>query len=283
MIPQDFIQQLLDRTDIVAVVERYVPLKKAGANYQARCPFHNEKSPSFSVSPTKQFYHCFGCGAHGTAISFLMEHAGFSFVEAVKELAGQVGLPVPDDGAHRAPEEETRRDKLYERMEVAGHHYRQALKTAEPAIAYLKKRSVTGETAARFALGYAADDWQPLATAFSDYQDPLLVEAGLVIANEGKRYDRFRDRIMFPIRNERGKVIAFGGRVMGSGEPKYLNSPETPLFHKGRELYGLHEHRRAIQGENRVLVVEGYMDVVMLDQHGVQNAVPRHPPASAGR
>ena len=273
MIPQDFIQQLLDRTDIVAVVERYVPLKKAGANYQARCPFHNEKSPSFSVSPTKQFYHCFGCGAHGTAISFLMEHAGYSFVEAVKELAGQVGLQVPDDGSQRAPEEETRRDKLYERMEVAGRHYRQALKSAEPAIAYLKKRGVTGETAARFALGYAADDWQPLAAAFADYPDTLLVEAGLVIANEGKRYDRFRDRIMFPISNERGRVIAFGGRVMGTGEPKYLNSPETPLFHKGRELYGLFEHRRAIQGENRVLVVEGYMDVVMLDQHGIQNAV----------
>ncbi len=273
MIPQDFIQQLLDRTDIVAVVERYVPLKKAGANYQSRCPFHNEKSPSFSVSPTKQFYHCFGCGAHGTAITFLMEHAGYSFVEAVKDLAGQVGLQVPDDGAKRAPEEESRRDQLYERMEVAGRHYRQALKSAEPAIDYLKKRGVTGETAARFALGYAADDWQPLAAAFADYQDPLLVEAGLVIANEGKRYDRFRDRVMFPIRNERGRIIAFGGRVMGQGEPKYLNSPETPLFHKGRELYGMHEHRRAIQGENRVVVVEGYMDVVMLDQYGVQNAV----------
>ena len=273
MIPQEFIQQLLDRTDIVAVVERYVPLRKAGANYQARCPFHNEKSPSFSVSPTKQFYHCFGCGAHGTAISFLMEHAGYSFIEAVKELAGQVGLQVPDDGASRAPEADTRRDKLYERMEVAGRHYRQALKTAEPAIAYLKQRGLTGETAARFALGYAEDGWQALAAAFADYQDPLLVEAGLVIANEGKRYDRFRDRVMFPIRNERGKLIAFGGRVMGQGEPKYLNSPETPLFHKGRELYGLFEHRRTIQGENRVVVVEGYMDVVMLDQHGVQNAV----------
>jgi len=217
MIPQDFIQQLLDRTDIVAVVERYVPLKKAGANYQARCPFHNEKSPSFSVSPTKQFYHCFGCGAHGTAISFLMEHAGYSFVEAVKELAGQVGLQVPDDGSHRVPEEETRRDKLYERMEVASRHYRQALKTAESAIAYLKKRGVTGETAARFALGYAAADWQPLATAFADYQDPLLVEAGLIIANEGKRYDRFRDRVMFPILDGRGNVIGFGGRVIGEG------------------------------------------------------------------
>jgi DNA primase len=273
MIPQDFIQQVLDRTDIVALVERYVPLKKAGANYQARCPFHNEKSPSFSVSPTKQFYHCFGCGAHGTAITFLMEHAGYSFIDAIKELAGQVGLQVPDDGKHVAPEEESRRDKLYERMEIAARHFRQALKTHEPAIAYLKQRGLTGESAARFALGVATDEWQPLASAFADYQDALLVEVGLVISNEGKRYDRFRDRVMFPIRNERGQVIAFGGRIMQKGEPKYLNSPETPLFHKGRELYGLFEHRRAIQGEDRVLVVEGYMDVVMLDQHGVDNAV----------
>jgi DNA primase len=273
MIPQDFIQQLLDRTDIVALVERYVPLKKAGANYQARCPFHNEKSPSFSVSPTKQFYHCFGCGAHGTAITFLMEHAGYSFIDAIKELASQVGMQVPDDGKRVAPEEESRRDKLYECMDVAARHYRQALKTHEPAIAYLKQRGLTGESAARFALGLANDEWQPLASAFADYQDTLLVEAGLVISNEGKRYDRFRDRVMFPIRNERGQVIAFGGRIMQKGEPKYLNSPETPLFHKGRELYGLFEHRRAIQGEDRVLVVEGYMDVVMLDQHGVDNAV----------
>jgi DNA primase len=273
MIPQDFIQQVLDRTDIVALVERYVPLKKAGANYQARCPFHKEKSPSFSVSPTKQFYHCFGCGAHGTAITFLMEHAGYSFIDAIKDLAGQVGLQVPDDGKRVAPEEESRRDKLFERMEFAARHYRQALKTHEPAIAYLKQRGLTGESAARFALGVANDEWQPLATAFTDYQDALLVEVGLVISNEGKRYDRFRDRVMFPIRNERGQVIAFGGRIMQKGEPKYLNSPETPLFHKGRELYGLFEHRRAIQGEDQVLVVEGYMDVVMLDQHGVDNAV----------
>ncbi len=273
MIPQDFIQQLLDRTDIVALVERYVPLKKAGANYQARCPFHNEKSPSFSVSPTKQFYHCFGCGAHGTAITFLMEHAGYSFIDAVRELASQVGMQVPDDGKRVAPEEESRRDKLYEVMDVAARHYRQALKTHEPAIAYLKQRGLTGESAARFALGVANDEWQPLAAVFADYQDALLVEAGLVISNEGKRYDRFRDRVMFPIRNERGQVIAFGGRIMQKGEPKYLNSPETPLFHKGRELYGLFEHRRAIQGEDRVLVVEGYMDVVMLDQYGVDNAV----------
>jgi DNA primase len=273
MIPQDFIQQVLDRTDIVALVERYVPLKKAGANYQARCPFHNEKSPSFSVSPSKQFYHCFGCGAHGTAITFLMEHAGYSFIEAVKELAAQAGMQVPDDGKRVAPEEENRRDKLYECMDAAARHYRQTLKTHEAAIAYLKQRGLTGESAARFALGVANDEWQPLAGVFADYQDALLVEAGLVISNEGKRYDRFRDRVIFPIRNERGQVIAFGGRIMQKGEPKYLNSPETPLFHKGRELYGLFEHRRAIQGEDQVLVVEGYMDVVMLDQYGVDNAV----------
>jgi DNA primase len=273
MIPQDFIHQLLDRTDIVAVVERYVPLKKAGANWQARCPFHNEKSPSFTVSQSKQFYHCFGCGAHGTAISFLMEHAGYSFIEAVKELASQAGMVVPEDGNRRPPEEETRRQHLFERMETAQGYYKQTLKTSPRAIDYLRQRGVNGETAARFGLGYVADDWRCLAEAVGDYDDPLLVEAGLVISHEGKRYDRFRDRIMFPIRNERGQVIAFGGRVLDKGEPKYLNSPETPLFHKGRELYGLFEHRRAIQEAGRVIVVEGYMDVVMLDQHGVNNAV----------
>ena len=272
MIPQDFIHLLLDRVDIVEVVERYVPLKKKGANYQACCPFHNEKTPSFTVSPTKQFYHCFGCGAHGTAISFLMEHAGLDFPEAVRDLAARVGLTVPDDGQGRKPED-GRRDAQGTAMENAARFYREQLKTSDKAIAYLRGRGLTGETAARFALGYAPDEWQGLARAGGDYQDEVLEEVGLVIAGEGKRYDRFRDRVMFPIRNERGRIIAFGGRVMASGEPKYLNSPETPLFHKGRELYGLHEHRRAIQGENRVLVVEGYMDVVMLDQQGVQNAV----------
>ncbi len=273
MIPQDFIQQVLDRSDIVAVIERYVPLKKAGANYQARCPFHNEKTPSFTVSPSKQFYHCFGCGAHGTAITFLMEHAGYGFVDAVKELAGQAGLQVPDDGMRRSPDVESRRDQLFQCMEVAARHYRQALRNADHAIAYLKRRGLSGETAARFGLGYAADDWRGLAQAFARYDDPLLVEAGLVIEHTDKRYDRFRDRVMFPIRDERGRVIAFGGRVLGQGEPKYLNSPETPLYHKGRELYGLYEHRRAIQRDDRVVVVEGYMDVVMLDQHGFDHAV----------
>jgi hypothetical protein len=230
MIPQDFIQQLLDRTDIVALVERYVPLKKAGANYQARCPFHNEKTPSFSVSPSKQFYHCFGCGAHGTAITFLMEHAGYSFIDAVKELAGQVGMPVPDDGKRVAPEEDNPPRKAVRAHGSGRAPLPPGPESAEPAIAYLKKRGVTGETAARFALGYAADDWQPLAAAFADYQDPLLVEAGLVISNEGKRYDRFRDRVMFPIRNERGQVIAFGGRVMaGRAEiPQLAGDPPVP-------------------------------------------------------
>lgn len=273
MIPQDFIQTLLDRTDIVDVIERYIPLRKAGANYQARCPFHNEKTPSFTVSPSKQFYHCFGCGAHGTAITFLMEHAGMGFVDAVKELAARVGMQVPD-ASDAQVEQEHHRDGLYEVMARAEQYYRETLRASPPAVDYLKGRGLTGQTAARFGLGYAPDDWQPLARVFADYRDPLLEEAGLVVSGEGgKRYDRFRGRVMFPIRNERGRVIAFGGRVLGSGEPKYLNSPETALFSKGRELYGLYEHRRAIQQASEVLVVEGYMDVVMLSQHGVDNAV----------
>ncbi|MEW6676624.1 MAG: DNA primase [Pseudomonadota bacterium] len=270
-IPEDFIQQVLDRTDIVAVVERYVPLKKAGINYQARCPFHNEKTPSFTVSPTKQFYHCFGCGAHGTAISFLMEHAGYGFIDAVKELAGQAGMQLPVDDQYD-PEADGQRNRILAHLDAANRHYRQALKNHPPAVDYLKGRGLSGETAARFGLGYAAER-QALKAAMGDYDDPALEEAGLVLVNEGRRYDRFRDRVMFPIRNERGQVIGFGGRVMGQGEPKYLNSPETPVFHKGRELYGLHEHRRAIQQADQVIVVEGYMDVVMLDQHGVDNAV----------
>ncbi len=273
MIPQDFIQTLLDRTDIVDVIERYVPLRKAGANYLARCPFHSEKTPSFTVSPTKQFYHCFGCGAHGTAITFLMEHAGMGFVDAVKELASRVGMQVPD-ASDAQVEAEHHRDGLYEVLARAEQYYRETLKTSPAAIDYLKGRGLSGQSAARFGLGYAPDAWQPLAGVFADYRDALLEEAGLVINGEGgKRYDRFRGRVMFPIRNEQGRVIAFGGRVLGSGEPKYLNSPETPLFSKGRELYGLHENRRAIQQAGEVLVVEGYMDVVMLSQHGVDNAV----------
>ena len=272
MIPQDFIHLLLDRTDIVEVIDRHVPLKKKGANYTACCPFHNEKTPSFTVSPAKQFYHCFGCGAHGTAITFLMQHAGYGFVDAVRELAGRVGLTVPDDG-HVARPEDSRRDALFECMEAASRFYRAQLKASATAIEYLKRRGLNGEAAARFGLGHAPDDWQGLTRAVPDYNDSALEEAGLVIAGEGRRYDRFRDRIMFPIRNERGRVVAFGGRVLGAGEPKYLNSPETPLFHKSRELYGLFENRRAIQAAGRAIVVEGYMDVVMLAQHGVENAL----------
>ena len=272
MIPQDFIHQLLDRVDIVEVIDRYVPLKKKGANYMACCPFHGEKTPSFTVSPSKQFYHCFGCGAHGTAISFLMEHAGMGFVESVKELAERNGMTVPDDGQAARPED-GRRDRLVEVMEAAAQFYKNQLKTSAKAVDYLKGRGLEGKTAAAFGLGYALDEWQGLTAAVADYQDSALEEAGLVIVNEGKRYDRFRDRVMFPIRSERGRVIAFGGRVIGQGEPKYLNSPETPLFHKGRELYGLFENRRGIQQAGRAVVVEGYMDVVMLAQHGVNNAL----------
>ena len=273
MIPQDFIQTLLSRVDIVEVIDSRVPLKKAGANYQACCPFHNEKSPSFTVSPTKQFYHCFGCGAHGTAVGFLMEYAGLGYVDAIKELAATVGMRVPE-GAPANPERVKQAASLVEIMQRAAQLYRQQLKQASHAIDYLKKRGVTGEIAARFGLGYAPTGWQNLQAVFDNYADPALAEAGLVIANDaGQRYDRFRDRIMFPIVGQRGDVIGFGGRVLDAGEPKYLNSPETPLFQKGNELYGLFQARRAIRDAGRVIVVEGYMDVVALAQHGVGYAV----------
>jgi DNA primase len=276
LIPKSFIQDLLNRLDIVDVVERHVPLKKAGANYVACCPFHNEKSPSFTVSQSKQFYHCFGCGAHGTAIGFVMEHVGLGFVEAVEELARGAGMEVPHE---RQAAGETYRQKvapdLYEVMQTATRFYREQLKQSPRAIDYLKRRGLSGEIAARFGIGYAPEGWQGLAAAFPDYQSDTLSETGLVIVNEEdhKRYDRFRDRIMFPIVNVRGQVIGFGGRVLDKGEPKYLNSPETPLFEKGRELYGLFQAQKAIRGTQRVLVVEGYMDVVALAQLGVEYAV----------
>ena len=274
MIPKNFIQDLLNRLDIVDVVERYVPLKKAGANYVACCPFHNEKSPSFTVSQTKQFYHCFGCGAHGTAIGFVMEHAGFGYVDAIEELARSVGLEVPNERPAAGEVYQKIAPDLYEVMQTATRYYREQLKLSQRAIDYLKQRGLSGEIAAKFGIGYAPDGWQNLAAAFSDYQSNTLSETGLVIVgDEGKRYDRFRDRIMFPIINVRGQVIGFGGRVLDKGEPKYLNSPETPLFEKGRELYGLPQAQKAIRAEQRVLVGEGYMDVVALAQHGVEYAV----------
>ena len=275
MIPKNFIQDLLNRLDIVDVVERYVPLKKAGANFVACCPFHNEKSPSFTVSQTKQFYHCFGCGAHGTAIGFVMEHAGLGYVDAIEELARGVGLEVPHERPAAGEAYQKIAPDLYEVMQNATRYYREQLKLSQRAIDYLKQRGLSGEIAAKFGIGYAPDGWQNLAAAFPNYQDATLNETGLVIANDEdhKRYDRFRDRIMFPIINVRGQVIGFGGRVLDKGEPKYLNSPETPLFEKGRELYGLFQAQKSIRAGQRVLVVEGYMDVVALAQHGVEYAV----------
>ena len=274
MIPKNFIQDLLNRLDIVDVVERYVPLKKAGANFVACCPFHNEKTPSFTVSQTKQFYHCFGCGAHGTAIGFVMEHVGLGYVDAIEELARSVGLEVPHERPAAGAEYTKVAPDLYEVMQTAMRYYREQLKLSQRAIDYLKQRGLSGEIAAKYGIGYAPDGWQNLAAAFPDYQDDMLVETGLVITgDEEKRYDRFRDRIMFPIVNVRSQVLGFGGRVLDKGEPKYLNSPETPLFEKGRELYGLYQAQKAIRAGQRVLVVEGYMDVVVLAQHGVEYAV----------
>ncbi|NDB10468.1 MAG: DNA primase, partial [Betaproteobacteria bacterium] len=288
MIPQAFIQELLDRTDIVEVVSAHLRLKKAGANYSGLCPFHGEKTPSFTVSPSKQFYHCFGCGAHGSAIGFLMEHVGMGYVEAIESLAQQQGLTVPRERDGQPKEAIDERKALLESMTKAANFYRERLKGADRAIQYLRLRGLDGRSAARFALGYAPSGWHALEACFAEYRSPLLVTAGLVIERsadaeaaeqpQGKRdqrecWDRFRDRIMFPIRNPRGQVIGFGGRVIDQGEPKYLNSPETPLFSKGRELYGLFESRDGLRRENQVLVVEGYMDVVMLAHHGVDFAV----------
>ncbi|MFA7670106.1 MAG: DNA primase [Burkholderiaceae bacterium] len=279
MIPESFIQDLLARVDVVDVVGRYVQLRKGGANLLGLCPFHNEKTPSFTVSPTKQFYHCFGCGAHGTAITFLTQHTGASFPEAIRTLAGTVGMVVPE--AQRSPRQrqldQQRKQEISRHeqvLETARRHYLNGLKRSPQAIDYLKSRGLSGEIAARFGLGWSGTDRRGLTAVFADYEDHMLVECGLVIeAEDGRRYDRFRERIMFPIHNARGKLVGFGGRIIGKGEPKYLNSPETPLFSKGRELYGLWESRAGIRREACVLVVEGYMDVVGLAQHGMDNAV----------
>ncbi len=275
MIPEQFIQELLNRVDVVDVVDKSVPLKKAGANYSACCPFHNEKSPSFTVSPTKQFYHCFGCGAHGTAISFLMEYAGLSFVESIHELAKQVGMIVPQEKDTPGKPPKKLMLGLQDSLQKAANYYKAELKKSERAIEYLKGRGLSGQVAAQFQVGYAPAGWQNLQSVFSDYDNENLTTAGLVVKNEqGKRYDRFRDRIMFPIHNQKGEVIGFGGRVINAEDtPKYYNSPETPLFQKSHELYGLFIARRAIRDAGRVLVVEGYMDVVALAQFDIHYAV----------
>ena len=274
MIPDSFKRDLLNRVDIVDIIQRHLQLKKAGANFSACCPFHNEKSPSFTVSPSKQFYHCFGCGAHGDAIGFLMEYSGLGYIEAIKELAAGAGMTMPEFEPRFAKKKDDDAPDLYDLMQRATQFYREQLKSSPRAIEYLKGRGLSGQVAARFGIGYAPDGWQNLQAVFPKYDDKNLKEVGLVIENDaGKRYDRFRDRIMFPIVNQRGFVIGFGGRVIGTGEPKYLNSPETPLFEKGRELYGLPQARQAIRDAGRVLVVEGYMDVVALAQHGVEYAV----------
>ena len=284
LIPQSFIADLLNRVDIVDVVGQHVKLKKAGANYQGLCPFHSEKSPSFSVSPTKQFYHCFGCGAHGSAISFLMEYSGLGYVDAIEDLARSAGLDVPRE--ERTANDVARQQQamaLSEVMSSAAEWYRQQLKGNTRAVEYLKGRGLTGEIAKRYSLGYAPDGWQGLEAVFGPYTNDdvakTLIEGGLMIQGEQaegaplKRYDRFRDRVMFPIRNPKGQTIGFGGRILDQGEPKYLNSPETPLFSKGNTLYGLFEARQAIRAQEYVLVCEGYMDVVALAQLGFPNAV----------
>ncbi|MEW8554597.1 MAG: DNA primase [Candidatus Thiodiazotropha sp.] len=274
-IPEQFIDDLLNRVDVVDVINRRVPLKKAGRDYQARCPFHDEKTPSFTVSPQKQFYHCFGCGAHGSAIGFLMEYDNLGFVEAVEELAQDAGLEVPREaGPDRGPDLRP----LYELMEEADRFYRHQLKhhpDAKQAVDYLKARGLSGEIAAAFAIGYAPPGWDNLLGSLGRDKTTLtrLDECGLTHEGEGKGYDRFRNRIIFPIRDRRGRTIGFGGRTIGEEKPKYLNSPETPLFHKGRELYGLYEAQKANHKIARLLVVEGYMDVVALAQHDILNAV----------
>jgi len=273
LIPQDFIDDLVARADIVEVIGRRVQLKKAGREFKACCPFHDEKTPSFTVSPSKGFYHCFGCGAHGTAIGFLMEFDHLSFVEAIESLASTMGVDVPRDESDRPAR---RYDDLFELLSSVERFWQRGLRDNPAAVDYLRKRGIDGATAKRFGLGYAADAWSTVLDKFGTSQQAIerLLAAGLIIRRDnGGHYDRFRDRVMFPIRDVRGRCIGFGGRAMGDGEPKYLNSPETVLFHKGRELYGLHEARQALRQIERFVVVEGYMDVVALARHGIDFAV----------
>ncbi len=280
-IPQAFLDDLLNRVDIVEVIDRRVKLKKSGKNYTARCPFHDEKTPSFSVNPEKQFYYCFGCGAGGNAIGFVMDYDNVDFPQAVETLAGSVGLEVPREPGRGGPGQAGREESnkaLYALMEQVAHYYRQQLRShpeAGRAVAYLKGRGLTGAIARNFDLGFAPPGWDNLLSALggSEAQQVLLQKTGMLVQNEaGRVYDRFRDRVMFPIRDQRGRVVAFGGRVLGDDKPKYLNSPETEIFHKGRELYGLYQARQANRHLERILVVEGYMDVIALAQHGIENA-----------
>ncbi len=273
LIPQDFINDLIDRADIAEVVGRRVQLKKAGREFKACCPFHDEKTPSFTVSPGKGFYHCFGCGAHGTAIGFLMEFDHMNFVEAVENLASSMGVEVPRSESDKPAR---RYDELFSLMDSVARHWQSAMKDSPASVEYLKKRGIDGATAKRFGIGYAPDGWSNVLDKFGKSTEATerLLATGLIIRKDnGQHYDRFRDRIMFPIRDTRGRTIGFGGRTLGDGEPKYLNSPETVLFHKGRELYGLFEARQALRNIEQLVVVEGYMDVVALARHGIDFAV----------
>ena len=273
LIPQDFIDDLIARADVVEVIGKRIQLKKAGREFKACCPFHDEKTPSFTVSPGKGFYHCFGCGAHGTAIGFLMEYEHMSFVEAIESLANIMGVEVPRDETDRPAR---RYDELFSLMSSVERHWQACLKEDANAIDYLKQRGIDGATAKRFGIGFAPDSWSDVLDKFGktpEAQERLLATGLVIRKDNGKHYDRFRDRIIFPIRDTRGRIIGFGGRALGDGEPKYLNSPETVLFHKGRELYGLYEARQALRHVDRLVVVEGYMDVVALARHGIDFSI----------
>lgn len=273
LIPQDFIDDLIARADVVEVIGKRIQLKKAGREFKACCPFHDEKTPSFTVSPGKGFYHCFGCGAHGTAIGFLMEYEHMSFVEAIEGLANIMGVEVPRDESDRPAR---RYDELFSLMSSVETHWKNCLRDNATAVDYLKQRGIDGATAKRFGIGFAQDSWSDVLDKFGKTPEAAerLLATGLVIRKDnGKHYDRFRDRIMFPIRDARGRTIAFGGRALGDSEPKYLNSPETVLFHKGRELYGLYEARQALRHIECLVVVEGYMDVIALARHGIDFSV----------
>ena len=273
LIPQDFIDDLIARADIVEVVGRRTQLKKAGREFKGCCPFHDEKTPSFTVSPGKGFYHCFGCGAHGTVVGFLMEFDHMSFVDAIESLASSMGVEVPRSETSQP----TRRyDELFSLMDTVARHWQSCLKETQTAVEYLKNRGIDGPTAKRFGIGFAPDGWSNVLDKFGKSEEAIekLLATGLIIRKDnGKHYDRFRDRVMFPIRDARGRTIGFGGRTMGDGEPKYLNSPETVLFHKGRELYGLYEARQALRHIERLVIVEGYMDTVAMARHGIDFAV----------